>query len=128
MLLLDSVVSSTADQIVCRACVRQGNVFLRGDSMRSVVCLEYMAQAVAAFAGLHANGSGPPRIGYLIAATRVTLQRERLCVGDELDVSATRVWGDSALGKFSCSVTCAGDLVAEATVSVYQPPRAAGAP
>jgi len=128
MLLLDTVLASSSDEIVCRARVREGNLFLRGQHMRSVVCLEYMAQAVAAFAGLQATEAGPPRVGYLIAATRMTLNQPSLCLGDEIDVLAKRVWGDSALGKFACSVTLRDATVAEAMVSVFQPPPAAQVP
>jgi predicted hotdog family 3-hydroxylacyl-ACP dehydratase len=127
MLLLDAVVTSSAEEIVCRAKVREGNLFLRRGRLRSVVCLEYMAQAVAAFAGLQAQQPGPPPVGYLIAATRMTLFSPSLVLGDEIDVAARRVWGDSALGKFTCTVTRGGSAVAEAAVSVYQPPLAAQA-
>jgi predicted hotdog family 3-hydroxylacyl-ACP dehydratase len=122
MLLIDAVLASGDEDIACRARVREGNLFLRGRSLRSVVCLEYMAQAVAAFAGLQAKLPGPPRIGYLIAANRVTLLAASLELGDELEIKAKRIWGDSALGKFECSVLRRGTTVAEAVISVYQPP------
>jgi predicted hotdog family 3-hydroxylacyl-ACP dehydratase len=127
MLLIDAVVASGEHDIVCRARVRDGNLFLRGRTMRTVICLEYMAQAVAAFAGLHTKEPGVPRVGYLIAAN-MKLSAASLELGDELVVAATRIWGDSALGKFECTVTRLDIRVAEATVSVYQPPMAAGAP
>lgn len=128
MLLIDAVLASSADDIVCGARIREGNLFLRDGKLRTVVCLEYMAQAVAAFAGLQARQPGPPRVGYLIAANRVTLSAARLALGDELRISAKRIWGDSALGKFECSVARLECSIAQATVSVYQPPIAAGAP
>jgi predicted hotdog family 3-hydroxylacyl-ACP dehydratase len=127
MLLIDAVVASGEHDIVCRARVRDGNLFLRGRTVRTVVCLEYMAQAVAAFAGLRSTEPGPPRVGYLIAAN-MKLSAAGLELGDELLVLAKRIWGDSALGKFECTVTRMDISVAQATVSVYQPPMAAGAP
>jgi predicted hotdog family 3-hydroxylacyl-ACP dehydratase len=132
MLLLDAVTADGADEIVCRASVRPDNLFLRpaesGPWLRAAVCLEYMAQTVAAYAGLHAlreGERGAARIGYLIAASGVELRVARLALGDELEISAQRLWGDAGLGKFAAAVERRGTRVAVATLSVYRPPAAA---
>jgi predicted hotdog family 3-hydroxylacyl-ACP dehydratase len=125
MLLVDAVVAQGEESVECRARVREDNPFQRSGSLRAVVCLEYMAQAVAAFAGLRSADPGPPRIGYLIAANRLVLSAAGLAVGDELSVHAKRVWGEASLGNFECSVVRLGVTIAQGTLSVYRPPPAA---
>jgi predicted hotdog family 3-hydroxylacyl-ACP dehydratase len=130
MLFIDAVIAGSEDDIACRARIRRDNLFLRapGGWLRSVVCLEYMAQTVAAYAGLHAHRLGQlgaERVGFLVAASRVLLGVPRLELGDELDISASRLWGDADLGKFECAVARGGVRIAEATLSVYRPPLAA---
>ncbi|MEY4581094.1 MAG: hypothetical protein RL701_5797 [Pseudomonadota bacterium] len=122
MLFIDSIVASGPEHVECRARVRADNPFQRAGSVRAVVCLEYVAQAVAAYAGLQSETSGQARIGYLIAANRLTLSAASLELGDELVVHAKRLWGESTLGKFECAVIRLGITIAQATVSVYQPP------
>jgi predicted hotdog family 3-hydroxylacyl-ACP dehydratase len=125
MLLLDAVTVAGEDSIACTARVREDNPFLRCGVMRSAVCLEYMAQAAAAFAGFLAREPGPPRVGYLIGVNRLVLRAESVALGDELSVQAKRGWGDSSLGQFSCSVARHGAVIAYAKLSVYRPPPAA---
>ena len=130
MLWLDAVTASGDDDITCRAAVRRDNLFLRppGDWLRAAACVEYMAQSVAAYAGLRAHRLGRPAavgLGFLVAASKVVLEVSRLELGDELEITASRVWGDAELGKFECTVARRGARIAEATLSVYRPPSAA---
>jgi predicted hotdog family 3-hydroxylacyl-ACP dehydratase len=120
-MLIDEVLASDQDTIVCSALVAPGNPYASAGKIRSVVCLEYMAQAIAAFSGTRAGGGRKPRIGYLIAATQLALLADALYEGDSLRIEARRVWGDTALGKFNCSVSRAGELLASASLSVYMP-------
>ena len=45
-----------------------------------------------------------------------------------LEITVQRVWGDSGLGKFEASVSRGGQRIASASLSVFQPPSAAGEP
>ena len=66
--------------------------------MPAVIGLEYMAQCVAAYAGLTARQGGrPPRIGFLIGCRELRLDVEAFSVGDRLEVEARRVWGENDL-------------------------------
>ncbi len=125
---IDEVLDSDENGIVCSARVAPDNLYVRAGKARSVVCIEYMAQAIAAFSGSRRDAGAKPRIGYLIAATRLALLVDAIHEGDVLRVEARRVWGDSALGKFECSVSRGGVLIASASLSVFMPgvPSAAG--
>ena len=121
MILLDEVVEADGRRAVCRVRVRGDSPFAEGGKVPAVVAIEYMAQAVSAYAGLQARARGaPPRIGYLLGTRELTLEVDAFDVGDELVVEAVYVWGDETLGAFDCTVRRAGQTVAAATLNVHQ--------
>ena len=87
----------------------------------AVVATEYMAQCVAAYAGLQAIRRGDAiRTGYIIGARSIDLAVDNFSVGEELIVRAQYIWGDDILGKFECSVDAGGSRAASATLTVFQ--------
>jgi predicted hotdog family 3-hydroxylacyl-ACP dehydratase len=101
--------------------LRDDSPFVEAGRVSPMLAVEYMAQCVAACAGLqgHANGK-PVRVGYLVGAREITLPPEPFRVGDVLRVRAQHVWGDDVLGNFRCSVERGGEVVAQATLNVYR--------
>lgn len=121
MLLLTAVDHADAEAIVCRVQLEEGAAFVREGRAGAHVAIEYMAQAVAAFAGSRSLAEGRPvEVGYLIGARDVTFEVDWLYVGDELTVEARRVWGDDVLGSFNCRVSRAGAPIAEGSLNVYR--------
>ena len=121
MILLDRIDAELTDGLVCSVTLRADSPFVEDGAVPGVVALEYMAQTVAAFAGLRATReSRTVRVGYLIGARTVAFHVESFRAGDALVVRAERTWGDDALGTFDVTVTAGGRLAAEATLSVYQ--------
>jgi predicted hotdog family 3-hydroxylacyl-ACP dehydratase len=125
MLLLDRVRSYGNDRISCTVRIGPECLFVeeRGAERQvpAVIGLEYMAQCVAAYAGLTARREGQaPRRGFLVGCRELCLEVEAFSVGDTLDVEARRVWGDSDLGSFACAVTRDGRTLVSGTLSVYQ--------
>lgn len=122
MLLLDHVVESEPERLLCAVTVRADAAFVEENGVQMIVTLEYMAQCVAAFAGLQARGAGDPvQIGYLIGCRQMTLNGDRIAIGTYLTLESKRVWGDNALGSFQCSVHDGDTCVASALLSVAQP-------
>jgi len=73
----------------------------------TVVGIEYMAQCIAAHAGLDASdGSVPPRIGVLLGSRRVVLHRATFPHEGEIEVHTRYVRGRPSLGvmSFACEV------------------------
>ena len=69
MLLLDRVLSYSTDYVSCEVEIRVDSPFVRDGVVPAIVGLEYMAQCVAAFAGLSARHKGEaPRIGFLLGS------------------------------------------------------------
>ena len=126
MLLLDRVCSHDDDVTVCTVTIRDDSPFITtgADGRRevpAVVGVEYMAQTVAAYAGLAARGENrAPRIGFLLGCRELTLAVEGFGVGDVLLVEARHVFGESDLGSFACKVTREGRTLAAGTLTVYQ--------
>jgi predicted hotdog family 3-hydroxylacyl-ACP dehydratase len=121
MLLLDSVSSGDEKHIECSVTLRDDSPFVEGGRVRSTLAIEYMAQCVAAWAGLQGHATHEPiRIGYLIGAREITLEVDHFFVGDHLRVEATKVWGDMVLGHFACAVHRGSETLASGTLNVYR--------
>ena len=121
MILLDRVEEDSPDSIACSVTPHEASPFAEHGSVPAVVATEYMAQCVAAYAGLKAFRRGEPiRIGYLIGARTIEFSVDRFPLECRLLVRARRTWGDDALGRFDCSVERNGDRVASAVLTVLQ--------
>ena len=118
MVLLSRVLSHHGDSTVCAVDVDNSGMFRDASGGVPVwVAVEYMAQCVAAHAGLVARAAGePPPMGFLLGGRRVTFHVARFQRGERLRVNARRVWGGpGGMVSFDCSLEDAttGKLVAE---------------
>lgn len=121
MLLLDEVVASGPGFTACRVVIRPDSSFVEGGRVPGLVAIEYMAQTVAAYAGLEARGQGRPvRIGYLLGTRELSLEIDEFQVGDDLLIEVHHQFGDELIGAFDCTVRCRGRIVASGCLTVYQ--------
>ncbi len=121
MLLLDEVRAGDETRAECGVFLRDDSPFVEGGRVRSTLALEYMAQCVAAWAGLQGRLRGEAvRVGYLLGARDVSFAVDHFAVGDELRIEATKVWGDLVLGHFACAVRRGGETLASGTLNVYR--------
>jgi predicted hotdog family 3-hydroxylacyl-ACP dehydratase len=122
MLLVDEVLDAGDDAITCAALVRPDNLFVADGRAHASVALEYMAQAIAALAGLRARADGqPPAIGMIAACRDLELFVEHLCPGDLLHITATRVFS-GAMAEYRAGVTRRGEPIAAAVLHVVGAP------
>ena len=121
---LDTVVSANQDEVVAEATVRPDSFFVRDGALPIWVGVEFMAQAVAAWAGHRGRQHGRvARIGFLLGTRRFDAHRQALRVGDRLRIEARcELMGDNGLGMFACRILVDGELVAQANLSVFEPP------
>ena len=126
MLLLSSVLEHSEDHTVCAVDVDVETPFAGPEgTVPAMVAIEYMAQCVAAHAGLRARARGEPaRIGFLIGSRRLdfrTLGDFR--AGRRLIVRATRAWGEEEFAMFSCRLIDAesGAVLVEGRLDVFLP-------
>ena len=121
MILLDRVLDDGDGTITCEVRLRPDSPFVENGSVAAVVATEYMAQCVAAYAGLQAfRRADAIRTGYVIGARSIDLSLDEFGVGEELIVRAQHIWGDDILGKFECSVDAGGCRAASAILTVFQ--------
>ena len=123
MLLLDRVVSADADNLLAEVRIRSDSLFCNGDGVGVWVGIEYMAQAIAAWAGCIARSRGEPvKLGFLLGTRRYECSRQIFVIGSLLQVHVRRVFQDeSGLGSFECYIDDEQGRVATATVTVFQP-------
>jgi predicted hotdog family 3-hydroxylacyl-ACP dehydratase len=121
---LDTVVSANQDEVVAEATVRPDSFFVRDGVLPIWVGVEFMAQAVAAWAGHRGRQHGrAARIGFLLGTRRLDVQRPAFRVGDRLRIEARcELMGDNGLGMFACRILVDGELAAQANLSVFEPP------
>jgi predicted hotdog family 3-hydroxylacyl-ACP dehydratase len=123
MLLLDRVVAYSGDLVTCEVEIRPDSMFMSEGGVPAVVGVEYMAQCVAAYAGLtaHAKGEGA-RIGFLLGSRDVRIDADVFAVGDRLAIDARRTWGENDLGSFACEVRRGDQVLVRGSLTVYQGP------
>ena len=122
MLLLDSVLESTQDYLVCALSVREDGLFDTNGQVPALVGIEYMAQTVAAFSGIETvKKHEEPRLGFLLGTRKFTSNVPELPSGTALTVRAVRIiQGSDGMAAFECTVE--GKNVRQtATLTVYEP-------
>jgi predicted hotdog family 3-hydroxylacyl-ACP dehydratase len=126
MSLLDEVINFSDEWLRAKVIIRPDSMFAREQGVPGWVGIEYMAQAVAAWAGTQSaqNGEGA-KIGFLLGSRKFTTSCDYFPVGAELTISVTRVLqNESGLGSFDCHLAF-GDEQQEARLNVFQPQDAA---
>lgn len=123
MRLIDELLQADDEQCVARATVRGTQLFVDDAGMPGWVGIEYMAQTIAAWAGMQAWRVGrKPGIGFLLGSRRYVCDVAAFPVGSMLTIAArAELIGDNGLGMFSCTLSLDGREVAQASVSVFKP-------
>ena len=125
MVLLDRVLSADAENLCAEVAIHAGSVLYDAASagVGSWVGIEYMAQAIAAHAGYLARLAGAPvKIGFLLGARRYEAQVPLFVDGSVLQVHVQQaLQGENGLGAFECRIEMAGAVLAQATITVFQP-------
>src|SRR5512139_2637408 len=92
MVLLDHVVAADDESLCAAVRVRADSLFYVDGGVGGWVGLEYMAQAIGAFAGFHARLRGEPvRIGYLLGTRHYECKQPRFDLGRYLRIYVKRV-------------------------------------
>lgn len=124
MVLLDEMVEWEPGRAVCTLRLRPDAPFVVDGAVDSLVCLEYMAQAVAACLGYEAfRGGIGVRVGMIIASKRFELHEARVEVGAELRVTVSRVRGNDTLSHFDGEVAVRERVVASAQLTLFHAER-----
>jgi len=121
---LDRIISVDAERVVAEADIGEASLFLRGGQLDAWIGIEYMAQAIAAWAGHRARSQGRSvTLGFLVGTRRYEVRRQSFRVGECLRIEANcELMADNGLGMFACRILVDGELAASANLSVFEPP------
>lgn len=123
MLLLDRLLAHDEGSMVVEAMVREDNVFANAEGVPIWVGIEYMAQAIAAWAGCRARQLNEPvKLGFLLGTRRFECAGGYFRFGQRLRVEAHREFSaENGMGMFACRIVADAVEVATANVLVYEP-------
>jgi len=124
MLLLDRVLSYDGERVVCETVLGPDSPFAEQGEVPAVVGIEYMAQTIAAGAGLSARDKGDQagRTGFLLGCRNLSIAVDSFQIGDRLTIEARRTWGENQIGSFACKVQRGSEVLVEGALTVYQGP------
>jgi predicted hotdog family 3-hydroxylacyl-ACP dehydratase len=124
MLMVNRLLARDEDMVVVEAVVAADNVFAEDRGVPAWVGIEFMAQAISAWAGCRGLECGEPaRIGFLLGTRRYECHASHFAIGARLRIEARRdLFGDNGMGMFSCQILEGDTELARAQVSVFEPP------
>jgi predicted hotdog family 3-hydroxylacyl-ACP dehydratase len=101
IILLDALIHWMPGIAICRTRIEVGKPLTDPDGMDAVVSLEMMGQAIAACLGYEAFCAGDGvRVGMIVGLRHMVIDRERLGIGEEFEVVARRIRGNSEVSTF----------------------------
>lgn len=122
MSLLDNIVEYGDGWLSAEVCITVDSMFADENGVPAWVGLEYMAQAVAAYAGLQERlNGGQPKPGFLLGARKYLCSTDYFAIGKilllsvQLDMQAA-----NGLNVFQCVLQAEG-VDASAGLNVFQP-------
>jgi len=121
--LLDEVLAWQDGEIVTGVTLDQQARFATTQGVPSWVGIEYMAQAISAYAGIHAHMSSEPlRIGLLLGSRKYEAHCNYFPFNTALRVAARSSWDDGdGIGAFECWIETDHERLAEAQIKAWQP-------
>lgn len=124
MLMLDSVAACSDESLTALASVRADAWYAdEQGAMPAWIGIELMAQAIAAHVGLLSMRDGKPaRPGVLLGTRRYEAAQAAFAGSVPLCVTVNELLrSEEGHGAYGCTINQDGELLAEATVKVYQP-------
>jgi predicted hotdog family 3-hydroxylacyl-ACP dehydratase len=122
MVLLDRIVDYDDQGLTAELVVRNDGLLGDDKAVPAWAGIEYMAQAIAAYAGVMAKRVNEPiRLGFLLGTRRYSSNVAVFKVGAILTIRVEKIMQDDDLGVFDCQILGEGVEVT-ANLNVYQPP------
>jgi predicted hotdog family 3-hydroxylacyl-ACP dehydratase len=121
MVLLDRIISCDDNSLLAELVVRNDCLLGNDKAVPAWAGIEYMAQAVAAYAGVMAKRAGEPiKLGFLLGTRRYTSNVAEFKTGSTLTVRVEKIMQNDNLGAFECMIQGV-DVKVSANLNVYQP-------
>ncbi|MGO2235919.1 MAG: ApeP family dehydratase [Marinomonas sp.] len=106
--------------------IKKDSMFSDEFGVPSWVGLEYLAQAIGAYAGLQERlHGGAPKLGFLIGTRKYTSTQEYFSVGSILTIKVIKnLQAENGLSAFDCVLHSSDNCEATARLNVFQPKNA----
>ncbi|MGZ4993493.1 MAG: ApeP family dehydratase [Methylobacter sp.] len=122
MVLLDRIVDHDDQGLTAELVVRGDGLLGDEQTVPAWAGIEYMAQAIAAYAGVKARQANERiRLGFLLGTRRYNCNVAAFKVGATLTIRVEKIIQDDGLGVFECRIQGEG-IEITANLNVYQPP------
>ena len=123
MVFLERIVSYDEHRLCATVPITADSVFAEAEGVPAWVGLEYMGQAIAALAGIHARANNEPvRLGFLVSSRSYKPQVSHFAPGWELTITIEAVTlNTTGLRVFECSIYNADNCLVTANLNVYMP-------
>lgn len=123
MVLLDRIVEFNNQQLLTESDIHTDSLFADEEgNIPSWVGIEYMAQGVAAFAGIKARLKGDPvKLGFLVGARRFEANQPAFQAGSTIHIQVKELHlEESGLAVFECQIS-AENIIVSCQLNVFQP-------
>ena len=129
MSLLDTLINYGDEYLEAGVTLHSHSMFATEQGVPAWIGIEYLAQAIGAFAGLQERlNGGEPKIGFLVGTRKYDTNVEWFALGSTLIIRAEReMVADNGLSVFQCDLSgtlpgeTAASIWASARLNVYQP-------
>jgi predicted hotdog family 3-hydroxylacyl-ACP dehydratase len=122
MVLLDRIIDYDEQSLTAELVVRGDGLLGDGETVPAWAGIEYMAQTIAAYAGVMARRANESiRLGFLLGTRHYSSNVAAFKVGSTLTIRVKKIIQDDSLGVFECRIQGA-DVEVKANLNVYQPP------
>lgn len=125
MILIDRLCHYTQEQAKCEVIITEQSQFYdhQRQAVPSYIGVEYMAQAIAAFAGADALDSGfDVQIGYLLGSRKYQPSIPWFELGAVLHIDVERLHEESSgLKVFQCQISIDQQTIVDAKINVFLP-------
>lgn len=122
MSLLDEVVAYGDDWLHASVKITSDSMFLEEKGVPTLVGIEYLAQTVAAYAGVQERKKGgKPKLGFLLGVRRYSCATDYFPIGDTLILKVQlEMQAENGLSAFQC-VLVSDEVEVSARLNVFQP-------
>lgn len=122
MSLLDSIIEYGDDWLHAEVGISKDSMFVEERGVPAWIGMEYMAQAIGAYAGLQERLDGSsPKLGFLLGTRKYVCSVDYFPIGKTLSLTVKReMQAENGLSVFQCVLQSDG-IEATASLNVYQP-------
>ena len=125
MVLIDQMVDEGDGYGVARVKVDAASKFFEEDinGIRAFIGLEWMAQTIAAIAGIDAlKNNRPVQVGFLLGSRKYEPSKNVFGLDEEYVIRVEQMYReDNGLGSFQCTIHQADELIADSKLNVFAP-------